>query len=92
MPESDSAATQTARISEREAKTVPAIIDPYIREELEKRRDEIKVLLSTIPTGEPASATAPFVELLEEVDSAVQRMDAGTYGICEVCHDTVERE
>jgi phosphoserine phosphatase RsbU/P len=92
MPESDSAATQTARISEAEMKTMAAITDPYIREQLEKRRDEIKVLLSSIPASEPATATAPFVELLEEVDSAVQRMDAGTYGICEVCHDTVERE
>lgn len=92
MPESDGAGTQTARISEREAKTVPAIVDPYIREQLEKRRDEIKVLLSSVPASEPATATAPFVELLEEVDAAVQRMDAGTYGICEVCHDTVERE
>ncbi len=92
MPESDSAATQTARISEREARIVPAIIDPYIREQLEKRRDEIKILLSSIAAGEPAASTAPFIELLQEVDSAVQRMDAGTYGICEVCHDTVERD
>jgi phosphoserine phosphatase RsbU/P len=92
MPESDGAATQTARISELEAKTVPAIVDPYIREQLEKRRDEIKILLASIPAGEPAAMTAPFVELLEEVDSAVQRMDAGTYGICEVCHDTVEKD
>ncbi len=92
MPESDSAATQTARISYREAKTVPAIVDPYIREQLEKRRDEIKLLLSSIPASEPAATTAPFVELLEEVDSAVQRMDAGTYGICDVCHDTVEKD
>jgi phosphoserine phosphatase RsbU/P len=92
MPESDSAATQTAKISETEAKTVPAIVDPYIREQLEKRRDEIKILLSSIPANEPASTKAPFVELLEEVDSAVERMDAGTYGICEVCHDTVEKE
>jgi sigma-B regulation protein RsbU (phosphoserine phosphatase) len=92
MPESDGAATQTARISETEAKTVPGIVDPYIREQLEKRRDEIKILLSSIPASEPATATAPFVELLEEVKSAVQRMDAGTYGICDVCHDTVERE
>ncbi len=92
MPESDGAATQTARISDREAKTVPAIVDPYIREQLEKRRDEIKLLLSSIPASEPAATTAPFVELLEEVDSAVQRMDAGTYGICEVCHDTVEKD
>ena len=92
MPESDGAATQTARISQLEAKTVPAIIDPYIREQLERRRDEIKILLARIPAGEPATSTAPFVELLEEVDSAVQRMDTGTYGICDVCHDTVERE
>jgi len=92
MPESDGAATQTARISQTEAKTVPGIVDPYIREQLEKRRDEIKLLLSSIPTSEPAATTAPFVELLEEVDSAVQRMDAGTYGICDVCHDTVEKE
>jgi phosphoserine phosphatase RsbU/P len=92
MLESDGAATQTARISEREAKTVPAIVDPYIREQLEKRRDEIKLLLSSIPASEPAATTAPFVELLEEVDSAVQRMDAGTYGICDVCHDTVEKD
>jgi phosphoserine phosphatase RsbU/P len=92
MPESDIITTQTARISEREAKIVPGIVDPYIREQLEKRRDEIRVLLSSIPAGEPATATAPFVELLGEVDFAVKRMDAGTYGICEVCHDTVERE
>lgn len=92
MPESDSAATQTARISHTEAKAMPAIVDPYIREQLEKRRDEIRILLSSIPASEPASTKAPFVELLEEVDSAVQRMDAGTYGICEVCHETVEKD
>ncbi|HEX4003979.1 MAG TPA: SpoIIE family protein phosphatase [Candidatus Acidoferrales bacterium] len=92
MAESDGAAAQTARILEPEVKNVPGIVDPYIREQLEKRRDEIKILLSSIPTTEPATATAPFVELLEEVDSAVQRMDAGTYGICDVCHDTVEKE
>lgn len=92
MPESDGAATQTARVSEPEAKAVPGITDPYIREQLEKRRDELKALLSTSPTSEPATATAPFVALLGEVDSAVQRMDAGTYGICEVCHESVERE
>ncbi|MFY9691326.1 MAG: SpoIIE family protein phosphatase [Candidatus Acidiferrales bacterium] len=92
MAESDGAATQTAGILNREARHVPGIVDPYIREQLEKRRDEIKILLSSIPASEPEIATAPFVELLEEVDSAVQRMDAGTYGICEVCHDTVEKE
>ncbi|MGA8593576.1 MAG: SpoIIE family protein phosphatase [Bryobacteraceae bacterium] len=28
--------------------------------------------------------------LLEEVDSALARMDDGSYGICESCHDTIE--
>jgi phosphoserine phosphatase RsbU/P len=26
------------------------------------------------------------------VDSAVKRMDEGTYGICDACHDTIEKE
>jgi sigma-B regulation protein RsbU (phosphoserine phosphatase) len=30
--------------------------------------------------------------LLEEVDAALHRMDIGTYGLCEVCHDPVETE
>ena len=30
--------------------------------------------------------------LLEEVDAALQRMERGTYGLCEVCHDPVETE
>jgi sigma-B regulation protein RsbU (phosphoserine phosphatase) len=96
MPESDGPATQTARISAPEAKSAPGITDPYIREQLERRRTKLKAAIASaptsVPTAEVPAAVAPFVELLEEVDSAVQRMDAGTYGICEVCHDTVERE
>jgi phosphoserine phosphatase RsbU/P len=30
--------------------------------------------------------------LLREVDSALDRFAAGTYGLCETCHDTVERD
>jgi len=30
--------------------------------------------------------------LLREVDSALDRMAAGTYGLCEVCHDTIETD
>lgn len=32
------------------------------------------------------------VRLLEEVDSALQRIDHGSFGICETCHDTVEED
>jgi len=31
-------------------------------------------------------------ELLMEVDSALERVKAGTFGICEACHETIEKE
>ena len=31
-------------------------------------------------------------ELLGQVDQALARIDEGTFGVCEVCHDTVEEE
>ena len=31
-------------------------------------------------------------ELLSEVDAALERIDHGTYGICELCHDTIEAD
>jgi phosphoserine phosphatase RsbU/P len=92
MAKSDGAATQNARVSGVENKTMPGITDPYLREQLEKRRDELKTLISMIPAAESHDAAAPFIDLLADVDSAVRRMDDGTYGICDVCHDTVETE
>jgi sigma-B regulation protein RsbU (phosphoserine phosphatase) len=32
------------------------------------------------------------VRLLGEVDSALERMDKGTYGLCEVCHEDIETD
>lgn len=92
MPESDSAAARTARISEPEKKIMPGVTDPYLREQLEKRREELRTTISVIPTEQESAAVAPMVELLHEVDAAVQRMDEGTYGTCEGCHGTVEKE
>lgn len=66
-----------------------AISDPYIREQLEKRREELSVVISS---GSPAAQAAPFMDLLQEVDSAIQHMDEGTFGTCADCHGTVERE
>jgi sigma-B regulation protein RsbU (phosphoserine phosphatase) len=33
-----------------------------------------------------------LVHLLHQVDSALEELDKGTYGLCEVCHDPVEKE
>ena len=59
----------------------------YIREQLEKRREELKVSLAA-----PAFPTEPLLQLLSEVDSALHRLDDGTYGICTECHESVEKD
>jgi len=39
------------------------------------------------------SVSAEYLnELLAEVDSALRRIDDGTFGICEECHDTIEAD
>lgn len=35
---------------------------------------------------------APLVNLLKEVDAALERMDRGSYGVCVVCNDPVEEK
>jgi sigma-B regulation protein RsbU (phosphoserine phosphatase) len=92
MPESDSAATQRARRSPLETQPVNAISDPYLREQLEKRRDSLKVAISTIPVTDDSSQSAPFFKLLDDVEGALRRMDGGSYGLCDVCHDPVEKD
>jgi len=67
------------------------ITDPYLRDQLEKRREELKTTISIIPADD-APAAAPLVDLLHDVDAAVHRMDQGTYGLCEACKGTVEKE
>ena len=36
--------------------------------------------------------TSQVERLVEEVDAALKRMDVGTYGICTVCHDPIEKD
>jgi sigma-B regulation protein RsbU (phosphoserine phosphatase) len=92
MPESDSAATQMARRSPLQTQPVNAISDPYLREQLEKRRDSLKAAISTIPATDDSSQSAPFVKLLDDVEEALRRMDGDTYGLCDVCHEPVEKD
>ena len=61
-------------------------IEPLIREQLIDRRQKLEVAaIGYRNDGE-------LTRLLREVDSALKRMDDGTFGICEVCHDPVETE
>lgn len=61
-------------------------IEPLLREQLIDRRHKLEI------------ASAGFTEateisrLLAEVDEALRRMELGTYGLCDYCHDPVETE
>jgi sigma-B regulation protein RsbU (phosphoserine phosphatase) len=61
-------------------------IEPLLREQLIDRRQELEAAAPAF--HRPAELT----RLLQEVDAALHRMDMGTYGLCEVCHDPVETE
>ncbi|HEY6290818.1 MAG TPA: SpoIIE family protein phosphatase [Terriglobia bacterium] len=60
------------------------IADAFFREQLLDRRRRLESAVTRTP-AEPR-----LIQLLGEVDAALGRMEHGTYGICEVCHDTVE--
>lgn len=57
-----------------------------IREQLVDRRTKLEAALAA--TGERRELT----QLLNEVDAALARLQSGTYGLCEVCHDPIETD
>jgi sigma-B regulation protein RsbU (phosphoserine phosphatase) len=63
------------------------VINDFVRQQLETRRDVLREVLNE-KTAHPAHLHA----LLREVDSALDRIAEGSYGICEACHDTIESD
>jgi len=60
------------------------IMDGFMREQLLERRHKLR---HAVQQSENASR---FHSLLEEVDSALARIDDRSYGICEECHAPIE--
>lgn len=58
----------------------------FLQAQLEERKRRLEQAIALTPQGGGLAA------LLREVDSALERMDKGTYGICEECHESVERD
>lgn len=50
--------------------------------------DRREKLMATISQSQDTK----LLQLLQEVDAALGRMTAGSYGVCEVCHDPIEAE
>ncbi len=57
-----------------------------IRSQLANRRQSLEQAQSISPGDSYLSA------LLQEVDAALSRLNSGTFGICEACHDAIESQ
>lgn len=77
--------TSAARQQSDAGGAVATAEQAYLRSELEQRRDRLQSALQS-------SADPSLPSLLREVDAALSRMSDGTYGICESCHEPVEKE
>lgn len=60
--------------------------DAVLQKQLLIRRERLRAALPTAPRSEP------LVKLLQDLDAALERMEAGTYGLCETCHEGIEDE
>ena len=57
-----------------------------IREQLNVRKERLNEAVKQIPDR------SNLIGLIQQVDNALQKLDHGTYGICEVCNDHVEED
>jgi len=58
----------------------------FLQGQLEERKRRLEAAVASTPRN------SGLAGLLHEVDSALDRMEKGTYGLCLECHDTVERD
>ncbi len=63
-----------------------ALKETYFREQLRERKGRLERAQRTI------GRTSEITRLLSEVDSALGRIEKGTFGLCESCHDTIEAD
>ena len=60
-------------------------IEP-IKKQLTERRERLIAVDKFLPNS------SGLINLLKQVDAALERIDKGLYGICEVCHGAIEPE
>jgi len=60
--------------------------EAFLHGQLLERRQRLETALASSRRNESLR------QLLNEVDSALERMRAGTFGICESCHETIEKD
>ena len=55
-------------------------------------RDQLIIRRQKLESATAKAQTANLLQLLEQVDRALERVDHGSYGVCEACQGTVEPE
>lgn len=58
----------------------------FLEGQLEDRKQRLQRAITLAPKN------GALASLLREVDSALERMDQGRYGICEECHEAIEQD
>lgn len=58
----------------------------FLHDQLAERKRRLTSAIALAPHD------AGMAALLREVDAALDRFDAGTYGLCDVCHESVEHD
>jgi sigma-B regulation protein RsbU (phosphoserine phosphatase) len=61
------------------------VVERTVHDELEERRGRLEAVLRSAPSPR-------LSQLLHEVDSALARVESGHFGVCETCHESIERE
>ena len=61
-------------------------VETLVRDQLAERRQRLESAAATLPGDEQVR------RLLREVDAALSRLDGGTFGICESCHEEIEAD
>ena len=59
---------------------------PSLKNHLSERKGRLQDTIKHVP--DPTK----LYSLLQQVDAALERIDGGTFGICDVCHDPIEPE
>src|SRR5713101_1382948 len=58
----------------------------FIQQQLHARREKLQDAVTTL------GQTGELLDLLKQVDVALEKIAKGTFGICETCHDSIEAD
>ena len=62
------------------------VSDTQLEEQLQKRRQRLQTAISE------SGGDKPLMHLLNEVDTALEKIRKGKYGLCETCDEPIEKE